>query len=135
MVYLNSRLPFASGVYLGDASFHRVYILSRSTRVTFRLQTTERKQLSHNHHRQFPLARNTFIDKTLLNWQQMRPNAVSQNHLQICSAQVDLRIPVVWKDAICRPREPAAIYAQLHAGLGQDHGSKGIATKEAGFCI
>ena len=48
----------------------------------------------------------------LLNWQQMRPHAKSQNPLQLCSAHGDF--PVDWADLMCRTRKPAAIRAQLH---------------------
>ena len=48
----------------------------------------------------------------LLNWQQMRPHAKSQNPVQLCSAHGDF--PVDWADLICRMRKPAAICAQLH---------------------
>ena len=48
----------------------------------------------------------------LLNWQQMRPHAKSQNPLQLCSAHGDF--PVDWADLMCMTRKPAAIRAQLH---------------------
>ena len=48
----------------------------------------------------------------LLNRQQMRPHAKSQNPLQLCSAHGDF--PVDWADLMCRTRKPAAIRAQLH---------------------
>ena len=58
-----------------------------------------------------PVARHAQM-AALLNWQQMRPHAKSQNPLQLCSAHGDF--PVDWADLICRTRKPAAIRAQLY---------------------
>ena len=79
-----------------------------------------------------PVARQAQM-AALLNRQQMRPHAKSQNPLQLCSAHVDF--PVDWADLMCRTRKPAAIRAQLHHGPGQDLGSKGTASKAACRCI
>ena len=58
-----------------------------------------------------PMARQTQI-AALLNRQQMRPHAKSQNPLQLCSAHGDF--PVDRAYLMCRTRKPAAIRAQLH---------------------
>ena len=58
-----------------------------------------------------PVARQAQM-AALLNWQQMKPHAKSQNPLQLCSAHGHL--PVDWADRMCRTRKPAAIRAQLH---------------------
>ena len=58
-----------------------------------------------------PVARQAQM-AALLNRQQMRPHAKSQNPLQLCSAHGDF--PVDWADLMCRTRKSAAIRAQLH---------------------
>ena len=57
-----------------------------------------------------PVARQAQM-AALLNWQQMRTHAKSQNPLQLCSAHGDF--PVDWADLMCRTGKPAAIRAQL----------------------
>ena len=58
-----------------------------------------------------PVARQAQM-AALLNWQQMRPHAKSQNPLQLCSAHGEF--PVDWADLMRRTRKPATIRAQLH---------------------
>ena len=63
----------------------------------------------------------------LLNRQQMRPHAKSQNPLQLCSAHGSF--PVDWTDLMCRTRKPAAVRAQLHPRARAKSRAQGHSTK------
>ena len=74
-----------------------------------------------------PVARQAQM-AALLNRQQIRPHAKSQNPLQRCSAPGDF--PVDWANLIRRTRKSAAIRAQLHPrararSRNQGHSIKG----------